>query len=268
MRGDTLDYADYERLKVDRDGEVLTITLDRPEHENAVDDVMHTEFSRIFTDVRADPAKVIVITGAGDWFCHAGDFDWYLTIDEDEWLRVMREGKWIVHDAMTVPQPIVIAMNGNAFGFGCTLVGLGDVIVAAEGARLGDHHAGYGVVSGDGGGLLHPLSMGVMRAKDMYLMNRQFTADELHDMGIVKYVVPHDAVLSKAKEVALELASLPPQSLQWTKWTLNRLLQFSTMLTIDGSLGHQGWSWHLEAARRIQNGGEFAFDEHSDRRIE
>lgn len=254
-------YDGYERLLIDRDGEILTITLNRPNEENAVDAKMHTEFSTIFTEVRADPAKVIVITGAGDWFCHAGDFEWYLTFDEAEWLRVMREGKWIIHDAMTVPQPIVISMNGNAMGFGCTLVGLGDIVVAAEGARLGDHHAGYGVVSGDGGALLHPLAMGSNRAKELYLMNREFSAEELKELGVVSQVVPKEELARVTREVAEELAALPAESLQWTKWSLNRLQQFSTMMTIDGSLGHQGWSWHLEAARKIQNEGKFAWQD-------
>lgn len=254
-------YERYETLVVDRDDDVLTITLNRPEHENACDAQMHTELSTIFTEVRADPAKVIVLTGAGDWFCHAGDFEWYLTIQEEEWLRVMREGKWILHDAMTVPQPIIIALNGPAMGIGCTLVGIGDIVIAAEGARLGDHHAGYGVVSGDGGVMLHPLSMGLMRAKQLYLMNRELSAVDLRELGIAAEVVPQEQLMDKVMEIARELASLPAESLQWTKWSLNRMMQFSTMLTIDGSLGHQGWSWHLEPARRIQAEKKFAWSE-------
>lgn len=253
-------YEHYETILVERDGDVLILTLSRPEHENACDAVMHTELSRIFTEVRADPAKVIVLTGAGDdWFVHAGDWDWYLTIEEEEWLKVMREGKWIMHDAMTVPQPIVVAMNGNAMGIGCTLVGLGDIVVAREGAVLGDHHAGYGVVSGDGGAMLHPLSMGVARAKQLYLMNREVTAEELYDLGIAFKVAPRGEVVYEARRIAHELAALPREGLQWTKWALNRMAHFSTMMTIDGSLGHQGWSRHLEPARKIVEEGTFAW---------
>ena len=94
----------YETLLVERDGDVLTITINRPEHENSCNDVMHTELSQISPMSARYQARVVVLTGAGDeWFLHAGDFDWYLTIEEDEWLKVMREGKWIMHDAMTVP---------------------------------------------------------------------------------------------------------------------------------------------------------------------
>jgi enoyl-CoA hydratase len=255
-------YDHYETILVERDGDVLTLTLNRPDHENSCNDVMHTELSRIFCEVRADPAKAIVITGAGDdWFLHAGDWDWYLTIEEEEWLKVMREGKWIMHDAMTVPQPIVVAMNGNAMGVGCTIVGLGDVIVAREGAVLGDHHAGYGLVSGDGGVIIHPLSMGVARAKQLYLLNREVSAEELFDLGIAYKVCPRGEVLAEAQKIAQELAALPAQGLQWTKWALNRMVQFSTMMTIDGSLGHQGWSRHLEPAQKILKDGKWAFED-------
>ena len=99
------------------------------------------------------------ITGAGDLFLNAGDWDWVSKQTEEEWLRWAREGKWIIHDALTVPQPIVIGLNGKAMGMGATLVALGDVIIAAEGALIGDHHATYGLASGNGGQLLYPLSM-------------------------------------------------------------------------------------------------------------
>jgi enoyl-CoA hydratase/carnithine racemase len=256
-----VNYDHYETIVVERDGDVLTLTLNRPEAQNAVNDVLHTELSTIFAEVRADPAKVIVITGAGDWFCHAGDFEWYTTIEEEEWKKVMAEGKWIIHDAMTVPQPIIVALNGPAMGIGCTIVGLGDIVIAAEGARIGDHHAGYGVVSGDGGVIFHPLSMGLMRAKQMYLLNKEIDAQELVDLGIATSVHPEAELMDEVNRVAHELAALPAEGLQWTKWSLNRLAQMTTTLTIDGSLGHQGWSGHLQPARDIREAKRFAYDE-------
>ena len=78
---------------------------------------------------------------------------------------------------------------------------------------------------------------------------------------MVYSLVPKAELRKEAARVAHELAALPPQSLQWTKWSLNRMLQFSTMMTIDGSLGHQGWSRHLEPAQRILAEKKWAFSD-------
>jgi enoyl-CoA hydratase/carnithine racemase len=242
-----MNYSRYKHLQIARHEDILTITLNRPERRNSVNAGMHTEFSTIFTDVRADSAKAIVITGAGDWFSDNGDPDWLP--DEEEWLRIVREGRWMIHDAMSVPQPIVIALNGNAMGFGCSVVALGDIVIAASGSRLGDHHISSGVAAGDGGVAFFPLTMGVMQAKRMYLLEQELTAEELFEAGVIERVVPRSEILNAAYEVANRLAAMPTSSLQWTKWSLNRILQFSVMLSVDGAFAHEGWSRHLAAAR-------------------
>jgi enoyl-CoA hydratase/carnithine racemase len=245
-------YERYQELKVDRDGGVLTITLNRPAQQNAVNARMHEEFTRIFTDVRADEeARVIVITGAGDSFCNAADIDWYVTIEETEWLRIIREAKWIIQDIMTVPQPIVIGLNGNAMGFGSSLVTLGDLVIAAEGAVMGDHHAGFGLVCGDGGAMTLPFTMGLNRAKEYLMLGREYSAEELLQMGVVNRVVPRDRLDAELKEVANQLAEMPSEALQWTKTTLNRVVQFSALLSLESAMGHEGWTWHLRPARKL-----------------
>lgn len=247
-------YDDYSAVKVRRDGDVLTVTLNRPDHKNAFTAEMHTEFTRLFHDIRSDDVRVVVLTGAGEHFSVAADLQWYAGIDENEWLRLMREAKWIVHDMLAIPQPIVVAMNGDAIGLGSSIVSLADFVVAVEGATLADHHAAMGLVCGDGGAMTYPLSMGLQRAKEFFMLGREFTASELKEMGVFTEVVPRTDLDSAVDQITEKLLQVPREAMQWTKTTLNRMAQFSSFLSTDYALGHEGWSWHLPPSQRFMAG--------------
>ena len=76
-----MDYSHYERIKIDRRGHILTLTLNRPETRNAIDGRMHNELATIFYDVQLDEqADVIVITGAGSAFSAGGDINWLASL--------------------------------------------------------------------------------------------------------------------------------------------------------------------------------------------
>lgn len=245
------DYRDFKKIKVEREGPVLTLTLDSGDR-NAFGPDMHTECSRIFSEVRSDDdAHVVVLTGSGRYFSIAAEMGWYGNISAADWMRLMREARQIVHDMIALPQPLVIRMNGDAMGLGSSLVSLGDFIVAAQGARLGDHHVQMGLVCGDGGAMTYPFSMGLQRAKEFFMLGREFTVDELHKMGVVTSVAPREKLDEAVQEVVEKLLKAPKEALHWTKATLNRMVQFSDFIGTDYSLGYEGWSWHLDPAQRF-----------------
>lgn len=244
-------YSDYDALRVERSGGVLTITLNRPDHKNAFTAEMHTEFSRLFRDVRADDIGVIVLTGAGEHFSVAADLGWYSGVDREEWIRLMNEARWIVHDMLAVPQPIVVAMNGDAIGLGSSIVSLADFVVAVEGARVADHHTGMGLVCGDGGTMTYPFSMGLARAREFFMLGREFTSEELAEMGVFTRVVPKQDLEGSVEEIVNRLLEKPREALQWTKLAINRITQFSSFLSTDLALGFEGWSWHLPPSQEF-----------------
>lgn len=245
------DYSDYKKIQIERKGRVLTLTLNDGDR-NGFSDRMHTECSKLFNEIRADDdASVVVLTGAGDYFSIAAEMGWYSSISAADWMRLMREAKQIVHDMLALPQPLVIRMNGDAMGLGSSLVSLGDFIVAAEGARLGDHHVQMGLVCGDGGAMTLPFSMGMQRAKEFFMLGREFTVEELHQIGVVTKVAPLEKLDEAVAEVVEKLLRSPKEALQWTKATLNRMVQFSDFIGTDYSLGYEGWSWHLDPSQRF-----------------
>jgi enoyl-CoA hydratase/carnithine racemase len=238
-------YDGYRELRVEREGEVLTVGLEKPGNGEK-----HTELSRLFAEVRADDVKVVVLTGAGDAFMPHANMQWYASVGERDWLRLMREGKWLIRDMVELPQPIVVGLNGDAVGLGASIASFGDVIVAADTAVMSDRHLAMSLVAGDGGALSLPLSMGVHRAKAFYLLNKPMTAHELLEAGVVTSVVPRERLDDAVHEVVERLLSQSREALQWTKMVLNRQYQMSLLLGADSSLGHEGWSWHLADAQR------------------
>jgi enoyl-CoA hydratase len=246
-------YDEYESVKVEFDKGVLTVSLNRPDHGNAIDGVMHTEFTNLFHDIRNDyDTRAVVLTGEGtEYFCNGPDIAWYLTFDEAISARVIREAKFIIQDLLNVPQPIVVALNGAAMGFGSSLAVFGDIIVAADNAVLGDKHVMMGVTAGDGGAWILPHVMGINRTKEYLFLGEELTADTLLELGVVSKVVPNSEVKVEATAIARKLADMPPSSLQWTKSAINRQLQFNGFLSADGAMGHAGWNWHQDDTRAI-----------------
>ena len=238
-------YDSYRELRVEREGDVLTVGLEKPGNGEK-----HSELSRLFAEVRADDVRVVVLTGAGDQFMPHANMQWYASVGEKDWLRLMREGKWLLRDMAELPQPIVVALNGDAVGLGASIASFADVIVAAEEATMTDRHLAMSLVAGDGGALSLPLSMGVHRAKAFYLLSKPLTARELHEAGVVTEVVPRDRLDEAVRAVVETLLAQSREALQWTKMVLNRQLQHSLLLGNEVSMGHEGWSWHLADAQR------------------
>lgn len=236
-------YRNFEKLDISRDGEVLTVRMTERCH------AQHTELSELFTLVRADNARVLVLTGVEDTFLGPVNAPEFVQMDEQGWQRVMREARWIVRDMLDLPQPIVVAMNGDAIGLGASLVSFGDFVVAAEGTKIGESHIAMGIAAGDGGATTLPFLLGWHRAKRLFLLDETIPVEELRDIGMVTRVVPLNQLSGAVAEVVNRLLSLPDPALRWTKLQLNQMMRLAALVTADVGVAHEGWSWHLEPAR-------------------
>lgn len=252
-----MDYASYETLRIDVANKVAKVTLNRPERLNAVNGVMHSEIERFLGEVNNDARiNAIVLTGAGRAFCAGGDITGFGGSGEPEQNPQGTFGRGprrLVLNYLEVEAPIVVAMNGDAIGLGATLALLGDVVIAAEQARLADTHVKIGLVAGDGGAIIWPLLVGVHRAKE-YLMTGDFvSAPEAERIGLVNRVLPVDEVLPAAMELAERLANSATWAVRWTKASVNKILREHLNLVLDASLAYEsltsGTADHQEATR-------------------
>jgi enoyl-CoA hydratase len=252
-----MDYSSYETLKIETSNKVATVTLNRPERLNAVNGVMHNEIERFFGEVNSDSEiNAIVLTGAGRAFCAGGDITGFGTSGEpsqNPQATFSRGPRRLILNYLEVEAPIIVALNGDAIGLGATLALLGDVVIAAEQARLADTHVKIGLVAGDGGAIIWPLLIGVHRAKE-YLMTGDFiAAPEAERIGLVNRVLPLDEVLPAANALAQRLANGPTWAIRWTKASVNKILREQLNLVLDASLAFEslssGTADHQEATR-------------------
>jgi enoyl-CoA hydratase/carnithine racemase len=248
------DYSRYKDLKLDFEGRLLTITLNRPEMRNALAGNMHLELEEIWHDIAADDAiGVVLLTGAGDRaFSSGGDVK---GMSRSAASRVAAHsfiaGKRILTNMFEVEQPIIGAVNGDAIGMGCTLAFSCDIIIASERARFADTHVKVGLVAGDGGVLNFPLMMGIHRAKEYLLTGDMFPANEAHRLGWINYCVPQAEVMPKAREIALRLANGPTWAIRWTKTSLNKIIRERLNLVMDTALATE---WLTMASEDYREG--------------
>jgi naphthoate synthase len=203
--------TDYSDIVVDRDGAVVSIAIDRPDAGNKFRHQTCVELFDALQRFRLDPGlRAAVLTGTGSkFFCIGGEHEDATSLDQSQVLPIID-----VYQAIdTVSKPIVAAVNGFAVGGGNVLHTVCDLSIAADnavfrqvGPMVGSFDAGYGSWYLED-------TVGRKRAKEMWYLNRKYSAKEALDMGLVNEVVPAGQLRERAAEVARELTTRSPLAL-------------------------------------------------------
>jgi enoyl-CoA hydratase/carnithine racemase len=241
-----------DEVRVEAEGPLRLITLNRPEHLNATNHVLHSGLASLWPQLDADEeARVAVVTGAGRAFSAGGDFNYISELSNDPALRKvsLTHGKQIVTGMVGCRVPIIAAVNGPAVGLGCSLVALSDVAFMAQSAHLADPHVLIGLVAADGGPITWPLLTSLMLAKEYALTGDRIPAERAAAIGLVNHVVPDDQVLSSAIECAKKIAKLPKQAVEDTRRVMNLHMQRAVTATIDYALTAEYRSFDSEELR-------------------
>ena len=227
-------YERYQDLQVAVANKVATVTLNRPDRRNAINQRLIRELRTIWDDLADDPAvNVVLVTGAGDYFSVGGDVK---AMSERPGGDVLEEGE--VHDPMIsrrivnrlleLDKPIISAINGDAIGLAATVALLCDVVVMSEEARVGDTH-----VSRVPYAELHAHSSysfldGASSPEDL--------VEEAERLGLVNHCVPKAEVLATARQIAQELADGPTWAIRWTKLSVNQILKDRVNHLLEASM--------------------------------
>jgi enoyl-CoA hydratase len=212
----------FECIRIETDAGVSVVTLNRPDRGNAVNDVLHSELSTVFTHLRADePTRVVVLTGAGDEFCRGGDANPERAYQTQTGLTPIQEARAIVESILDLEKPLIAAVNGNAQGVGATLASLADVAFMADDAILGDAHVLRNLPPGNGPTALWPLLVGLNRAKQLLMEGEMVTAGRAAELGLIHAAVGRAEVLPAAMALAQRWASGDMFALRATKVAIN-----------------------------------------------
>jgi enoyl-CoA hydratase len=200
-------------VRVDRDGPVTIVTLDRPGARNAVDGPTATALADAFRAFEADKtASVAILTGAGGHFCAGADLK---AVGSETGNRVQAQGDGPMGPTrMRLTKPVIAAIEGYAVAGGLELALWADLRVASREAVLGVFCRRWGVPLIDGGTVRLPRLIGQARALDLILTGRAVPATEALAMGLVTRVSEPGEALRDALELATTLAALPQTCLR------------------------------------------------------
>jgi enoyl-CoA hydratase/carnithine racemase len=199
--------VDHDLVRFDVVDGVATITLHNPDRKNAWSVPMEHRYFALLDEATASPeVRAIVVTGAGRSFCPG--MDMAALQDTAAAGELMRAGRRPMHYALSVPKPMIAAINGACAGIGLIQAMYCDVRFAARDARLSTSFTRRGLGAEYGTSWMLPRLIGVERALDLLLSGRVFDADEAHVLGLVSRLCDPDDVLAEAQAYAAELARL------------------------------------------------------------
>ena len=217
-------------LLVEREGPVVTLTMNRPERRNAMTLAMFARLADAWDEIDADPdVRVCILTGAGDHFSagmdlramagDAGDGD-----DYDVKGRMERDGSDWIYDGLLKTRhprvPVIAAVEGNAIAGGTEILQGTEIRVAGEGATFGVSEVRWSLYPGGGSAVRLARQIPFTEAADILLTGKHVTATEARALGLVGHVVPDGMALERAREIAATVAANGPLAVEAVLRTL------------------------------------------------
>ena len=246
-------FAPTEHLLIDHDGPVAVLTLNNADMRNAFLDDMHQAMQEVWIHLANDRAvRSVLLTGVGQAFSAGGDIpDFIRSYEDPEHRRASLRGAQRLMNAMAeFPKPVVAAVNGPAVGLGCSVAVSCDVVYIADDTYMADTHVSIGLVCGDGGAVMWPLMMSLLKAKEYLLTGERIPAEACVALGLANHAVPREELMERAMGLAQKLAAQPPQAVQETKRALNIHLQNALSMVAPFALAAESESFSTEELRQ------------------
>ena len=217
-------------LLMEREGPVVTLTMNRPERRNAMTLAMFARLADAWDEIDADPdVRVCILTGAGDHFSagmdlramagDAGDSD-----DYDVKGRMEQDGSDWIYDGLLKTRhprvPVIAAVEGNAIAGGTEILQGTEIRVAGESATFGVSEVRWSLYPGGGSAVRLARQIPFTEAADILLTGKHVTATEARALGLIGHVVPDGTALERAREIAVTVAANGPLAVEAVLRTL------------------------------------------------
>ncbi|MGJ8543911.1 MAG: enoyl-CoA hydratase [Sulfitobacter sp.] len=212
----------YETIIFEVDNHVATITLNRPDALNALNDQLLGELAEALRGCQEnDKVRCIIITGSEKAFAAGADI---AMMRDKSFVDVFSEDLFTAEtdQILRVRKPIIAAVSGYALGGGCELAMMCDFVIASETAKFGQPEINLGVVAGIGGTQRLTRLVGKSKAMDMNLTGRFMDAAEAERSGLASRVVPVKKLMEEAQSAAQKIAEKSSVSVMVVKEAVNR----------------------------------------------
>lgn len=214
-----------EAILLARDGRIATLMLNRPAALNVLDlDMMDTLVAHTAALAADDTLRVVVLKGAGRHFMAGGDLRTFATrLDTEpsqrqlEFRRIVDRLHAAIEHLQRMPHTVIGAVHGAVAGFGLSLAGACDIVVASDNAYFSSAYRQIGLTPDGGGTWSLPRIVGLRKALEIHLLGERFDADEALRMGLVNRVVEVDLLDTTVQEIAKSIASGPALALRNVK---------------------------------------------------
>ena len=202
----------WTRLRVERDGAIVTVTLDRPEVLHALDALMFDELERAFAWLSADTTvRVILVTGSGERAFAAGaDIRALAGTDARSGRAASERGQEVFLEIERCGKPVIACINGVALGGGCELALACTFRIASDRAKLGLPELKLGLIPGYGGTQRLPRIIGRSAALRLMLTGATVDAAEALRLGLIDEVVPAGELMARGRAIAESIAAMAP----------------------------------------------------------
>jgi enoyl-CoA hydratase/carnithine racemase len=210
---------DYQTITFELENRIATVTLNRPERLNAINEEMRADFSRLFTELQTnDDIGVLIITGAGRAFSAGGDIEYF----EREWstTKFRAENHRLTQffdELELIEKPVLAAINGPCTGAGLQITLSCDLRIASEQSKYGFRENNIGLIPGAGGCSRLVKLIGYGKAKELIFTGEMIPAHEAERIGLVNRVVPHDELMNHTRALAEHLLTRAPEALGLAK---------------------------------------------------
>ncbi len=212
----------FETIIYEKKDGIAIITFNRPEAMNALNIQMRAEFRDAVAGVAADDGiHVLILTGAGKAFVAGSDIKEFARTTPFAAHQIVR----LATVVEKLEKPVIAAVNGYCLGGGCEIAMGCDIIIASEKAKFGQPEINLGIIPGGGGTQRLPRLIGSCRAKELIFTGDIIGAGEADRIGLVNRVVPVDALMATAMEMAGKIAAKSQAALRLAKTAVNQGMQ-------------------------------------------
>jgi len=197
----------YSCILVEKRGEVLVITLNRPEIGNAFNSELIGELTDVFGSIK-DEVRAIVLTGAGKVFCAGADLNWMKRMaefTEDENYADARAMDQMFHTIDVCSKPVVTKVNGAAIAGGMGFLGVSDVVIASKAAKFGFTEVNLGIIPAVVSPYVMP-KIGYSQTRSLFLSAEIFSAEKAKEIGLVHEIVEPELLDARVEERLKDLS--------------------------------------------------------------
>ena len=246
-----------ENIKLEYDGAIAVLTINRPEKRNAVNNATVEEMDRALSELeKSDSTRVMILTGAGDKAFVAGaDMNELARRDTLLGRSETRRRQEVYSRIETLEIPSIAAINGFALGTGLELAMACTLRVASSSSKLGQPEVKLGIIPGAGGTQRLPRLVGMGRAMEMILTGEPITAEQALSIGLVNRVVAPESLMEEAKKLATVISSNPKMAVQYAKEAVLRYNEGS----FAAGLAHESYLHALSCGTQDKREGVAAF---------